>query len=95
MLAGAGFTGPRTVLEGRFGLFRTFLHGSRQAFDFESVTAGLGATWVQLESSFKPYPCAHAIHSFVDAALGARASLGARFRDIAGVEATVARTSSS
>lgn len=90
MLAGGGFTGPRTVLEGRFGLFRSFLHGSGQAFDFESVTAGLGTAWEQLESSFKPYPCAHAIHSFVDAALEARASLGARPRDIASVEATVA-----
>ena len=90
MLAGAGFTGPRTVLEGRFGLFRSFLRDPGQAFDFKRVTSGLGDTWEQLDSSFKPYPCAHAIHSFVDAALEVRASLGLRPDDIASVEATVA-----
>ena len=90
MLASAGFTGPRTVLEGRFGLYRSFLHGSARSFDFERVSAGLGDTWEQLDSSFKPYPCAHAIHSFVDAALEARASLGLRPGDIASIEARVA-----
>ena len=93
MLARAGFTGPRTVLEGRFGLFRSFLRGSRgseQAFDFERVTAGLGEAWEQLDSSFKPYPCAHAIHSFVDATLEARAALGPRPGDISRIEASVA-----
>ena len=90
MLASAGFTGPRTVLEGRFGLFRSFLHGSAQSFDFERITAGLGEVWEQLDSSFKPYPCAHAIHSFVDAALEVRASLGLWPGDIASIEAKVA-----
>ena len=90
MLARAGFTGPRTVLEGRFGVFRSFLRGSEQAFDFERVTTGLGDAWEQLDSSFKPYPCAHAIHSFVDAALEARAALGPRPGDIANIEASVA-----
>ena len=78
------------MLEGRFGLFRSFLHGSGQAFDFERIIAGLGDTWEQLDSSFKPYPCAHAIHSFVDAALEVRASLGLRSGDIASIEASVA-----
>ena len=90
MLASAGFTGPRTVLEGRFGVFRSFLRGAGESFDFERVTAGLGDEWEQFESSFKPYPCAHAIHSFVDAALELRASLGLRPRDITSIEATVA-----
>ena len=90
MLARAGFTGPRTVLEGRFGVFRSFLGGSGTPLDFGRATAGLGDTWEQLESSFKPYPCAHAIHSFVDAALESRARLGVRPGDIASVEATVA-----
>lgn len=90
MLARAGFTGPRTVLEGRFGVYRSFLPGSGQSFDFERITAGLGDTWEQLDSSFKPYPCAHAIHSFVDAVLEVRAALGLRPGDVAGIEATVA-----
>ena len=78
VLASAGFSGPLTVLEGRFGLYRSFLRGSGQSFDFDRVTAGLGDEWEQLDSSFKPYPCAHAIHSFVDAALEVRTSLGLR-----------------
>ena len=90
MLARAGFTGPRTVLEGRFGLYRSFLHGSGPSFDFERVTADLGRRWEQLDSSFKPYPCAHAIHSFVDAALELRASLGVEPERIARIEARVA-----
>ena len=90
MLASAGFTGPRTVLEGRFGLYRSFLRGSGEEFDFARVTSDLGRRWTQLDSSFKPYPCAHAIHSFVDAALALRSSLRLRPRDIAHVEATVA-----
>ena len=90
MLASTGFTGPRTVLEGRFGLYRSFLHGSGSAFDFERVTSSLGNDWEQLDSSFKPYPCAHAIHSFVDAALALRASLGLQPGNIASIEARVA-----
>ena len=90
MLASTGFTGPRTVLEGRFGLYRSFLHGSGPAFDFERVTSSLGNDWEQLDSSFKPYPCAHAIHSFVDAALALRASLGLEPGNIASIEARVA-----
>ena len=90
MLAKAGFTGPCTVLEGRFGLYRSFLGGSGPSFDFERVTAGLGRRWEQLDSSFKPYPCAHAIHSFVDAALELRAALGIEPERIARIEARVA-----
>ena len=90
MLASAGFTGPRTVLEGRFGVYRSFLRGTGPPFDFERVTTGLGGIWEQLDSSFKPYPCAHAIHSFVDAALAVRRTLGLRPDDIARIEAVVA-----
>ena len=90
VLASAGFSGPLTVLEGRFGLYRSFLRGSGQSFDFDRVTAGLGDEWEQLDSSFKPYPCARAIHSFVDAALEVRTSLGLRPGDIASIEAMVA-----
>ena len=90
MLARAGFTGPRTVLEGRFGLYRSFLRGSDHAFNFERVTSHLGHRWTQLDSSFKPYPCAHAIHSFVDAALVLRTSLGFDPDDIVRIEAKVA-----
>jgi 2-methylcitrate dehydratase PrpD len=67
-LAAAGFSGPATVLEGRYGVFRAHLPG-RTAFDFAALTEGLGARWHILDSAFKLYPCAHAIHAFIEAAL--------------------------
>ena len=33
------------------------------------VNAGLGARWHMLDTAFKPYPCAHSIHAFVEAIL--------------------------
>src|SRR3972149_6903806 len=55
-LAGAGFPGPATILEGRFGLYRTFL-GSLP--DPSPVTADLGRRWETLRVAFKPYPGSH------------------------------------
>ena len=66
-LARAGFTGPARVLEGRFGFFPSHLHGL--PFDFARTTAGLGESWESRNISFKPYPTAHVLHSFVDAIL--------------------------
>lgn len=68
-LARTGFTGPATVLEGRFGLYRSHIQDASRQFDFARVTAGLGDTWESREISFKPYPTAHFIHSFLDAIL--------------------------
>ena len=67
-LAAAGFTGPETVLDGRYGVFRAFLP-NRSEFDFGQLTDQLGAHWHTLHSAFKLYPCAHSIHAFIEAAL--------------------------
>jgi 2-methylcitrate dehydratase PrpD len=71
-LARAGFTGPASVLEGRYGVFRSHIQAPGYDFDFARLTAGLGTRWEQLENAFKFYPCAHAIHAFVEAALALR-----------------------
>ncbi len=65
-LAGQGFQGPHKVLEGRFGLFST--HVGADDFDPTPLTAGLGTTWETLRISFKPYPCCHFNHAYMDAA---------------------------
>ncbi|WP_020123071.1 MmgE/PrpD family protein [Streptomyces canus] len=65
-----GFTGPPTVLEGRFGFLRAWLHG--RSFPDE-VSAGLGRTWSLPEIFFKPYPANHFTHAGIDAALTLRA----------------------
>src|SRR5690606_32532445 len=41
-LVALGFTGPPTVLEGRFGFFQAWLHG---IFDAAEITNGLGTQW--------------------------------------------------
>jgi 2-methylcitrate dehydratase PrpD len=65
-LASLGFKGPHKVLEGRFGLLST--HVGTQQFDPAPLTAGLGTTWETLRIAFKPYPCCHFNHAYMDAA---------------------------
>lgn len=59
-----GFTGPPTVLEGRFGFFQAWLHGE---YAPERVTEGLGERWEVPRIFFKPYPANHFTHTAVDA----------------------------
>lgn len=63
--AGGGMTGPRTGLEGRFGFFRAALG---EAPDLAPLLGTLGTRWETLEIGFKPYPCCHYNHAYVDAA---------------------------
>lgn len=67
-LAAEGFTGPRSVLEGRYGVFRAHLP-ARTEFDFGAVTNELGTRWHAPDTAFKLYPNAHAIHAFIEGAL--------------------------
>lgn len=64
-----GFTGPPTVLEGRFGFFEAWLHGSG---DLGAVTERLGSEWEVPRIFFKPYPANHFTHAIVDAAAALR-----------------------
>ncbi|WP_454689135.1 MmgE/PrpD family protein [Achromobacter aloeverae] len=66
-LAAEGFTGPATILEGRFGAIRSFANvPPPSAQDFGRA---LGQTWETLDITFKPYPCCHISHAYVDCAL--------------------------
>jgi 2-methylcitrate dehydratase PrpD len=67
-LARAGFPGPATILEGRYGLYRTFVAVDPDEHPFET----LGQTWETLNVGFKPYPCCHYLHAFLDCALALR-----------------------
>jgi 2-methylcitrate dehydratase PrpD len=71
-LAAAGFTGPRTVLDGLYGVFRS----GAQELLFERAGNALGEQWHMLDSSFKLYPCDQPIHAFVEAALALRREHG-------------------
>ncbi|MGH3261233.1 MAG: MmgE/PrpD family protein [Trebonia sp.] len=91
-LVARGFTGPPTVLEGRFGFFEAFLRGQANA---EEVTDGLGTSWSVPGIFFKPYPANHFTHAAIDAGMALRAR-GVRPDDIAsmrlGVPSSVVRT---
>jgi 2-methylcitrate dehydratase PrpD len=67
-LAAGDFTGPATILEGRFGLYRTLLglDPAREVFD------DLGSRWHTPAIGYKPYPCCHYNHAYLDCALELR-----------------------
>ncbi|TMQ94801.1 MmgE/PrpD family protein [Actinomadura soli] len=68
-LVGRGFTGPPTVLEGRFGFFQAFLRGE---YEPKEITEGLGSDWAVPGIFFKPYPANHFTHAAVDTAIALR-----------------------
>lgn len=87
MLAGQGFTGPRTIFEGPFGLYNTHIHSKE--FDLAALTAGLGSVWEMLRISMKPYPVCHFSHTFIDAALHLQAQYGFADADIEAIECRI------
>ena len=87
-----GFTGPPTVLEGRFGFYQAWLHGQ---FDASAITDGLGERWTVPDIFFKPYPANHFTHTVIDAARALR-QRGLSADDLervqVGVPASIVRT---
>ncbi len=75
-LAAAGFTGPVTVFEGAYGVFKALGHGApvRAA----ALTEGLGQRFLSLGTAIKPYPCCRFSHGAIDLALAARSGLAGR-----------------
>ena len=64
-LAKNGFSGPTTVLEGKFGYMNVFCHEG----DAARMTAGLGEVWKLLTLTLKRYSCHVTAHVPVTAAL--------------------------
>ena len=81
-----GFTGPATVLEGRFGFFQAWLHGQ---FNPTAISDGLGEKWAVPGIFFKPYPANHFTHTAIDAASAIRRR-GVDLDDIESMELGVA-----
>lgn len=63
-LAAFGASGPTSVFEGRFGLYRAFVGAD---LDAAALTAGLGDRWETPKIAFKPYPACHYVHAPLDA----------------------------
>src|SRR5258706_8213066 len=64
-LAKEGFTGPRTVLEGKRGVFAAFAHDSH--FDFEKLN--FRNEWLMTGLTFKPYATGTMNQPYIDCAL--------------------------
>jgi 2-methylcitrate dehydratase PrpD len=79
-LAAEGFTGPATVFEGRYGLFATHLGPGNYSMD--RIVQKLGSDWICVKTSFKPYPCGHVVHPFVDAIIALYREEGLRAADV-------------
>ncbi|GAC1322011.1 MAG: MmgE/PrpD family protein [Chloroflexota bacterium] len=73
LLVKEGFTGPPSVLEGRFGFYRAYLGDQ---YDAMSIVAELGQRWELPNIFFKPYPANHYTHAGIDAALAIRRQIG-------------------
>ena len=84
-LAGEGFLGPRAVLEGRFGFYRSHL-GAETVVDLDAVTRDLGRRWRMFEIALKPYAACHMTHAFIDCAAALRGARGVAPEAIAAVE---------
>jgi 2-methylcitrate dehydratase PrpD len=67
-LAAGGMTGPPTILEGRFGFFRSFARDPAAPERLAGLLGDLGRTWRLPEAAFKAYPCCHYIHAFLEGA---------------------------
>ncbi len=80
-LAQEGFTGPATVFEGRDGLYNSHVGRDGQAAD--RMTERLGHEWTCRHTSFKPYPCGHVVHGFLDAILALYREEGLRADQVA------------
>lgn len=84
-LARGGFSGPATILEGRFGFYRAFLGAEPDSAPFRT----LGKEWETLRIGFKPYPCCHYNHAYLDCALALRRDHGFEAEAIEAVECRV------
>ena len=66
-LAALGAEGPRSVLEGKFGLYHAFLAAEPGEIDIDGELADLGSRWETLRIGYKPFPACHYMHGVLGA----------------------------
>jgi 2-methylcitrate dehydratase PrpD len=81
-LAGEGFTGPVSVLEGEFGFLRVFCGDQ---FDASELTRGLGESYATRSIMLKRFPCHITAHTSVQAILDLTAEHGYGATDVASI----------
>lgn len=65
-LAEKGVTGPRQILEGKYGFFHLYQRGN---YSRERLLKDLGTHFEGVNLSMKPYPCCRATHASIDTIL--------------------------
>jgi 2-methylcitrate dehydratase PrpD len=88
-LAQCGFTGPSEVLEGIQGFYKTHAMPGEQ-FP-ERLMDGLGVRWEYPTTSFKPYPCGHVVHGFLDCITALHSEEGLRADQVASMTCPIAQ----
>ena len=83
-LAEAGFTGPRTVIEGEFGFLRVFC----TEFDEAELTRNLGHEYVTLSTVLKRYPVHATAHAAVRAVRDLQGEHGFAAGDVEAITVT-------
>lgn len=86
-LAQHGGSGPRLVLEGDRGVFKSF--ADVIDLDIAQVYGGLGENWFGSQVATKPYPACHCVHAPVDSWLTLREKQGWTDADVADVRRIV------
>ncbi len=82
-----GFKGLRTIVEGRYGYFRS--HARDGNFDLGQVTAALGTDWQVLQLYPKRYPHDHIAQGYIDCAIALGSTEGITSETIERVECIV------
>jgi 2-methylcitrate dehydratase PrpD len=81
-LAGDGFTGPASVLEGEFGFLRVYCGDD---FDPAELTRGLGESYATRAIMLKRFPCHITAHTSVQAIQDLRAEHGYAGAEVAAI----------
>jgi len=86
LMAQRGFTGPRKVFEGKFGIWNTHL-GTTDGL--EEQFSDFGKIWHTPQIAFKMYPVCHMTHSFIDCMLALQKENGLKAEEIESVECRI------
>jgi 2-methylcitrate dehydratase PrpD len=88
-LVSTGYTGPKTVFEGKLGLYNSFLRS--ESLDMTAIFKGLGTDWEILNVRPKLYPCCHYLQSYLDCVSFMRKEYHLHPNDIAKIDCKVAQ----
>ena len=85
--AAQGFKGPPTMLEGRYGYFRS--HAGEGNYDLGALTSELGGAWEIARIYPKRYPCDHIAQGYLDCALAIAREQRPAAKDVERIEVLV------